>query len=315
MCYHPSTAALLNARNPESGNQIISFKDPALFDVPMPESYFRRIQLPCGKCIACTLKYSREWAIRCMYEAMEYERNCFVTLTLNDYALNVLHGPSLNVVFFQKFMNKLRKRFGNGIRFYHCGEYGDKFKRPHYHACIFNFDFDDRVLFKRERGVELFRSVELEKLWTYRDTGIPLGFSTVGSMTFDSAAYCARYATKKIRGKKAKDHYGGLRPEYATMSKGIGRAYFDKYSKEIYVTDSVIAKEGLEFKPPRYYDSLYEIECPGDYARVKEARVKNAVARLADNSPERLIVREKVHLAKAKLLVRSYDEGDTIYEI
>jgi hypothetical protein len=45
---------------------------------------------------------------------------------------------SLNVAHFQKFMKRLRDRIKPlKIRFFHCGEYGDKTRRPHYHALIF----------------------------------------------------------------------------------------------------------------------------------------------------------------------------------
>ena len=52
------------------------------------------------------------------------------------------------ILSFKKFMKRLRKRFkGKRIRFYMCGEYGEQFDRPHFHACIFGVDFPDKVLF------------------------------------------------------------------------------------------------------------------------------------------------------------------------
>lgn len=314
MCYHPNLAGL--SKYKINGVRKLRF-GLTFADHPM----YELTKLPCGKCIACRLKYSREWALRCDGEARSFDRNCFITLTLNDAVIQHVHGPSLQKEFYPLFMKRLRKRFGDGIRYFMAGEYGEKFNRPHYHACIFNFEFDDLVLFKRERGIDLFRSMELEKLWSHPVHRFPYGYCTVGSVTFDSAAYVARYCTKKVGGKLALAHYRlvnsddsvtVLKPEYATMSRrpGIGSDWFKEFGKEIYVTDSIIAKRGLEVKPPRYYDSLYEIECPEDYARVKKRRQESALKLSHDQTPDRLEVREKVHLRNASLLIRGYEKGD-----
>lgn len=320
MCYHPNQAGL--ARYPGvDGKRKLLFGYKWAFN-PLYSRYYEPIGLPCGKCIACRLKYSREWAFRCYAEAKGFDNNCFITLTLSDPVIEHVHGQSLVKDFFPRFFKRYRKRFGNGIRYFHCGEYGDKFGRPHYHAIVFNHSFDDLVLYKRERGIDLFRSMELEKLWSHPVHKFSYGYATVGSVSFDSAAYVARYCTKKVGGKLALNHYRLVTdmgnvvdriPEFATMSRrpGIGENYYREFGKEIYVTDSVssLDKPGLEFKPPRYYDDLYELDYPSDLARVKKARVDVARKRAKDCTPERLDVREKVHLAKAKLLVRNFETG------
>ena len=92
-------------------------------------------------------------------------------------------------------MKKLRKALGkNGkrIRFFHCGEYGESTSRPHYHAIIFGYDFPDKKKWRTtDRGDILYRSPLLETLWDK-------GSSEIGSVTFESAAYVARYSLKKI---------------------------------------------------------------------------------------------------------------------
>ena len=64
-------------------------------------------------------------------------------------------------------MKRLRKKKGANqnqpIRYYQCGEYGDKFGRPHYHAILFNTNFRDREIIQGQKG--LTQSETLSKLW------------------------------------------------------------------------------------------------------------------------------------------------------
>ena len=129
------------------------------------------VRVPCSKCIGCRLERSRQWAVRCVHEASLYENNSFITLTYRDDCIP--ENGSLDPDAFQKFLKRLRY-YAGPFRFFGCGEYGEKTKRPHYHACLFNFDFPDRVLWKQHRDVSYFRSALLEKCWPY-------GFSTNGS--------------------------------------------------------------------------------------------------------------------------------------
>ena len=100
-----------------------------------PKQYSKEypsFQLPCGKCIQCRLEYARSWAVRCVHEAKMHEENSFVTLTYSDEHLK---NPKLQYSDFQKFMKRLR--FVNNDRkigVFVTGEYGEKNKRPHWHA-------------------------------------------------------------------------------------------------------------------------------------------------------------------------------------
>ena len=222
-CYSP----LKGFVNKESGG--IVFKRSKIAGAEM--------EVACGQCLGCRLDRSREWAARIVHEAQLYDDNCFITLTYDDEHLP--KDGSLDKSHFQKFMKRLRKRFSDRkIRYYHCGEYGDQLDRPHYHACLFNFDFMDKELLKERDGNFLFVSQTLHELWPY-------GFSTVGELTFQSAAYCARYVLKKVNGVLSQDHYlrcdeNGvaywLQPEYTTMSRrpGIGRDWYEKYKEDVH---------------------------------------------------------------------------------
>lgn len=76
------------------------------------------------------------------------------------------------------------------------------------------------------------------------------GFTSVGDVTVSSVSYVAGYVIKKAKESQDID-YGDRKPEYVTMSRrpGIGRAFYDRYSSDIYPADSVIIN-GKEVKPP-----------------------------------------------------------------
>lgn len=264
------------------------------------------MKLPCGQCVGCRLERSRQWAVRIMHESSLYDDNCFITLTYDD---EHLLSPSLDYKHFQDFMKRFRKRFSSSlIRFYMCGEYGDLNERPHFHACIFNFDFPDKKLFQIKRGNRIYISKTLMELW-------PFGFSTIGSLTFQSAAYVSRYVMKKVTGDKAKDYYErvdidtgeviNLTPEFNKMSlkPGIGAAFFDKFHSDIFPHDYVIVN-GRKAKPPRYYDKLYEKFNPDEAAEVFEIRKEDVLQYAANNTPKRLAVREEVVNARLKFYKR-----------
>lgn len=296
-CYHPLRAY----RAPANGG--VSFSRQRGFsDLP--------VDLPCGQCIGCRLERSRQWAVRCMHEASLYENNCFLTLTYSD--LNLPAFSSLNVRHFQLFMKKLRKKYYPGIRFFHCGEYGDTTDRPHYHALIFNFDFPDKELYSTNRdGHRLYTSSSLDKLW-------PLGHSVIGSVSFQSAAYVARYCVKKVTGDFADAYYevvdsqsgqiGRRQPEYATMSRrpGIGSAWYGKYSSEVFPSDFVVLN-GAKMRPPKAYNRFLERDDPKLLARVRGQRVLQAKKHAADNTADRLAVREEVQISRAKILKRGLE--------
>lgn len=198
-------------------------------------------------------------------------------------------------------MKRLRKRHGDGIRFFGCGEYGDKFGRPHYHICLFNFDFSDRVLHSTRGETKYYVSSDLNSLWPY-------GLSIIGDVTFESAAYVARYITKKLTGDLAKDHYGTCLPEFTLMSRrpGIGRPFLEKFSAFIYPHDSVLVR-GRKMHPPKFYDSRLEITSPREYKSIKARRRRKQFLAVDDNTQSRLLVKETCAKAKFKQLKRSYE--------
>jgi hypothetical protein len=268
----------------------------------------RSLSLPCGQCRGCRLERSRQWAVRCMHEASLHEQNCFITLTYdNDHCPS---DRSLNYGDFQRFMKRFRKRFKDfTIRFYMAGEYGEKFERPHFHACIFGFNFPDLTLWKRTpSGALIYRSKSLEDLW-------PFGYSSIGDVTFESAAYVARYVMKKRTGKCVGDHYettdmetGEIKervPEFNRMSlkPGIGYGFYEKFTSDIYPHDYVVIN-GRETRPPKFYDKKFADDYPEAFESLQFQRFVDAVDRFDDNTDERLCVKEQVLEAKFSRLKR-----------
>lgn len=294
-CYHPIAAY-------QTVDGQVVFSERRYFDIS------RSLSLPCGQCVGCRLERSRQWAMRCLHEAKLHEKNCFITLTYNDESLP--KDRSLHYRDFQLFMKRLRKKYGANIRFYMCGEYGQKFDRPHFHACIFGFDFSDRQYWKQTgSGSKLFRSKELEKLWEY-------GFSSIGDVNFESAAYVARYIMKKVTGQGKHDqHYkftdletGEVlekKSEFNKMSlkPGIGYEWFKKYKSDVYPHDYVVIN-GRKVRPPKYYDLKYSKESPFEWEGIQFKREQLAKANFEDNTDSRLLVKEIVTNARVKMLKR-----------
>jgi len=259
------------------------------------------LQIPCGQCVECRLKRSREWAIRCVHEASLHRDNCFLTLTFEDDSKSV----SLDYSYFQKFMKRLRRKFPKDkISFFCCGEYGEtnpktRIKdggkyRAHFHAILFNFNFPDRVPVRLLDRSDLFRSAILDDLWRW-------GHCSIGAVTFESAAYVARYAMKKVTGDLAKSVYTVITedgemiertPEFLVMSKrpAIGKMWFEKFGKHVYSRDAVIAR-GVEMQPPRYYDKLLPDVVRG---MVSKVRAEKGFSKRSEHSDDRNNVRDIV---------------------
>lgn len=264
----------------------------------------RPLELPCGQCIGCRVERSRQWALRCVHEAQMHGANCFVTLTYSDE--NLPGDGGLHVEDWQKFAKRLRKSVG-AFRFFHCGEYGDANRRPHYHACLFGLDFsDDRVLLRRSGEHSLFVSPLLTRTWG-------LGHCSVGDLTYESAAYVARYVCKKLTGPEGEVEYSRVDEStgevtrvcapYVTMSRrpGVGSTWFEKFSAEVYPSDEVVHK-GRRFRPPRFYDGKLSEE---ELDQVKGKRAARVALRKEDLTPDRLRVREVVADARLSRLRRS----------
>lgn len=310
------------------------------------------MEVPCGQCWSCRLARSREWATRIVKESMQWqpEESHFITLTYDDENLPTDHG--LQKRHFQLFMKRVRKHYPNRkIKYFHCGEYGtacknchyslflhpqsesgQKYKgcnnyqeglgRPHYHAIIFGIPFTDLEPLRITSSGELINSSQtLDRLWGK-------GFTSVGAVTFESAAYVARYIMKKITGDKADEHYTKevidkntgeiltfrVQEEYITMSTrpAIGHEYLERYYVDMAKHDGVLLeRQGNAFlvKPPKYFVRKLEELDKEKYDELKNDRLKaRKLINKAEHTEERMLIKQKVKQIKTSRLTRQFED-------
>jgi len=267
--------------------------------------------LPCQKCMGCAKEYKRGWTLRLTHESKLWDSNLYLTLTYSDKELK---SPSLVYPNFQGFMKRLRRRLSGvsvgpdgrkPIRFFCCGEYGERNKRPHFHAILFNCMFPDLKPLQNNTS----RSDLCEELWGY-------GNVVIGTVTPASMAYVAGYTNKKHLGRRAAETYEDVvdlrtgeihsrRREFVQMSRspGIGASWFDRFKSDVFPNDGIVVEGGQKYKVPRYYwerfrrsvgESSQAVE---DIAYGRHLRAQNDKAR-AERTPERRAVREEIEIRK-----------------
>ncbi|AXL15408.1 replication initiator protein [Microviridae sp.] len=283
--------------------------------------YDKAFEVACGNCIGCRIEHARQWAVRLMHENECHEDSCFITLTYDDDHLPPL--DSLDVRHWQLFAKAVRRYMGNrhkidpslpkSFRFYHCGEYGERTLRPHYHALVFGTAFlEDRRLVKSHPS-RLFASDTLDRLWGR-------GNCWIGDVTYASANYVAGYILKKIKGELADSHYavvneatgevlGHRKPEYSTMSRrpGIGKLWLDRFGDQVYPRDEVIVK-GRAVRPPKYYDKQIFKEQPDLEERLRKKRLTGTAKYAEHQTRERRDVRHEKAQLDRRIFLREPED-------
>lgn len=174
------------------------------------------MQCPCGGCLPCRINRRRVWSHRILLESFKHGDSCFVTLTYSDD-----HVPSeLVQSHYQNWLKRLRKAAApRKLRFFLAGEYGELTGRPHYHAAVFGLDSHTGGGIDGRAGL-----VQSSWIVGKSSQGIvdrtSLGFTYVGTLTWESAQYIAGYLTKKALSDEK-----SIR-EFSRMSlrPGIGRS-------------------------------------------------------------------------------------------
>lgn len=187
--------------------------------------------VPCGKCFECKTNDRNQWSIRVQHEI---KKGTFITLTYNnEHNDGNLHKDHL-VKYIKRIRenysnkHKLNKHERNHIKYFACGEYGDRFGRPHYHIIISITDNDI-----------------IKNGWTY-------GHTHCGRVTNSSIHYTTKYIQKNSGYKK--DQIKSRTREFRLMSKGIGKTWIDKnkeWHRQNRLTYTSI--NGIKYGLPRYY--------------------------------------------------------------
>jgi hypothetical protein len=136
------------------------------------------VTVKCKQCLNCRISKKTSLELRALLELSTSTSAEFLTLTFSE------PPPKPDCQPIQAFLKRLRKwnvTKGNivPIRYYYVGEYGERTRRFHYHALIFN-------------------SLSLDT--PLRPTGLwPHGFLHTGQVTPSSISYTAAYNTKFIK--------------------------------------------------------------------------------------------------------------------
>lgn len=280
------------------------------------------VEIPCGNCEQCRLDYSKQWANRCLLEAKDHEKNCFITLTYNEDNVPIVNGhnpingeiqdyKSLKKRDFQLFIKRLRKYLDNEkIRYFGCGEYGENTKRPHYHILIFGWLPDDLVhIGDNSMQDKYYYSSTLEKIWPY-------GNNLVAELNWKTAAYVARYSTKKVAYDNEIYDSMNIEKEFILMSRkpGIGASWYEqnKNNYQKFNINYVSADNGsIAISSNKYFDKLFEKDNPELLQEKKDIRIdfmkhkKKLIQKTTSlEYSERLLVDEKVLKDKTKILKR-----------
>lgn len=198
------------------------------------------INVPCGRCPACVARRASGWSFRLMQEDKRSSSAYFITLTYASKHLRRTNNnlPTIVKRDLQLFMKRLRKLNKNKLKYYACGEYGGRFKRPHYHIILFNADI-----------------TTIGHAWE-------LGYIHYGDVSAASIGYCLKYMSKK--GMIPMFNRDDRTPEFALMSKGLGDNYLTKamiqwHKKDLDNRMYLNIEDGKKIAMPRYYkDKIYQ---------------------------------------------------------
>lgn len=185
---------------------------------------------PCGKCDPCIKTRKSRWKNRILFESYAHEHSAFVTLTYSDENLryynektNEFTPPSLVPSDLRNFLKRIRRASEpTKLRFYACGEYGDRNWRPHYHLALFGYEpcwYGQTRKERHAKGQSCCPPCDrLKEKWG-------LGSIDNAPLNEKTSSYIAGYVTKKLT-KETDPRLEGRFPEFQRMSNRPGLGAF-----------------------------------------------------------------------------------------
>lgn len=175
------------------------------------------IPIPCGSCLPCRIAQQKIDVDRMFCSWHSHSYSAFVTFTYDDAHLRFHEGfrlPTLSKDDVHKYLDNIKHQVKTDFEYYLCGEYGDSFGRPHYHAVFFGLDYKlHEKVFKK---------------WK-------LGSVKVLPVTSGVFRYVAKYVTlpnnKEFLDRQYYDV--GLEPPFRKMSRGLGLKVYAEHIADL----------------------------------------------------------------------------------
>ena len=282
------------------------------------DDYF---SVPCGMCLNCRVDKQNSLIDRAEWEYINYGCGAFVTFTFDDAHLNQYQfidskDGKLKATLSRKCgkdflnrLNKLVKKFCKEIgvtplcrpdyKYILSGEYGDKFKRPHFHALFFGLDFAfcKRLFWRAWKG---YGQIQVNPI---RAGGIKYATKYITSQTFGylkfyQYGYHHLEAPYSVHSTKFGEGLYKSQISYIKNHNGNYRWHntdrpLPKYYKDKYLLLSSRSEEYLQKKYKQKCNKIYnlynhKIQNYNDFKlqniRIAKAREKNLAYTLRSHS-------------------------------
>ena len=198
-----------------------------------------RIAIPCGHCAPCIVNKQQSLCDRMLLESFYHPVMSFVTLTYDDDHLRIFPGSDRATLCredLHRYLDVIRHYKLPKFSYFCCGEYGDRFSRPHYHCIFFGLDY------------QLHRSF-FEDHWK---------FGSILSLPVSSGSfrYVAKYVSSPSDSQTFQDY--GVEPPFHIMSRGLGTKGFIDGLNNLRADGTFVLRNKVFYMPRYYFNKLVD---------------------------------------------------------